>query len=59
MRILVVAVGALLAIGVVGFEARNPSVLDMDKYSGSMSGMFGSVFTIVPKSPCFTGCMDW
>jgi hypothetical protein len=55
--ILAIAAGALLAIGVVSFEARNPSALDMDKYRGSMAGMFGSVFTIVPKSPnCGAAC---
>ena len=53
-----IAIGALFAIGVGSFEARNPSLLDMDKYnSSSISGMFGSVFTIVPKSPVCPACM--
>jgi hypothetical protein len=52
--IIAIAVGGLLAIGLVSFEARNPGVVDIEK---SISpSMLGSVFTLVPKSPGGGGC---
>ena len=54
------AVGVLLAIGMVSFDARNQSALDMDAYNlGSLAGMLGSVFTVVPKSPQCPSCFIW
>jgi hypothetical protein len=52
--IIAIAVGCLLANGLVSFEARNPGALDIEKYSSP--SMLGSVFTLVPKSPGGGGC---
>jgi hypothetical protein len=56
---LCLAVAVLFAIAVIGF-GRPSSLVDIDSSNlGSVLGMAGSVFDLVPKSPTCPACIFW